>query len=127
MEVVVIEGRVQGFDPRYQLLTLALPGSSLSVRVAHSPVAEGRALRFRVLARDVSLSLEKQRDSSILNLLPARVVEEFPAANPAHVLVRLDVEGVPMLARITRFSRDQLGFCPGQSIWAQIKSVALLA
>src|SRR5690606_28304882 len=96
-------------------------------RVAHSPVAEGRALRFRVLARDVSLSLEKQRDSSILNLLPARVVEEFPAANPAHVLVRLDVEGVPMLARITRFSRDQLGLCPGQSIWAQIKSVALLA
>ncbi|QEY64383.1 molybdenum ABC transporter ATP-binding protein [Metapseudomonas lalkuanensis] len=124
---VVIEGCVQGFDPRYQLLTLALPGSSLSVRVAHSPVAEGRALRFRVLARDVSLSLEKQRDSSILNLLPARVVEEFPAANPAHVLVRLDVDGAPMLARITRFSRDQLGLYPGQSIWAQIKSVALLA
>ncbi|MBD2840214.1 molybdenum ABC transporter ATP-binding protein [Pseudomonas sp. JM0905a] len=124
---VVIEGRVQGFDARYQLLTLALPGSSLSVRVAHSPVTEGRALRFRVLARDVSLSLEKQRDSSILNLLPARVVEEFPAANPAHVLVRLDVDGAPMLARITRFSRDQLGLYPGQSIWAQIKSVALLA
>jgi molybdate transport system ATP-binding protein len=124
---VVIEGRVQGFDARYQLLTLALPGSSLSVRVAHSPVAEGRALRFRVLARDVSLSLEKQRDSSILNLLPARVVEAFPAANPAHVLVRLDVDGAPMLARITRFSRDQLGLYPGQAIWAQIKSVALLA
>ncbi|WP_028626306.1 molybdenum ABC transporter ATP-binding protein [Metapseudomonas resinovorans] len=124
---VVIEGRVQGFDARYQLLTLGLPGSSLSVRVAHSPVAEGRSLRFRVLARDVSLSLEKQRDSSILNLLPARMVEESPAANPAHVLVRLDVDGTPMLARITRFSRDQLGLYPGQSLWAQIKSVALLA
>ncbi|MNT62572.1 molybdate transporter ATP-binding protein [compost metagenome] len=124
---VVIEGRVQGFDARYQLLALTLPGSSLGVRVAHSPVAEGRTLRFRVLARDVSLSLEKQRDSSILNLLPARVVEEMPAANPAHVLVRLDVDGTPLLARITRFSRDQLGLYPGQSIWAQIKSVALLA
>jgi molybdate transport system ATP-binding protein len=118
---------VQGFDERYRLLTLALPGSSLSVRVAHSPVAKGSTLRFRVLARDVSLSLDKQRDSSILNLLPARVVEESPAANPAHVLVRLDVDGSPMLARITRYSRDQLGLHPGLSIWAQIKSVALLA
>ncbi|MDH4580605.1 molybdenum ABC transporter ATP-binding protein [Pseudomonas sp. BN415] len=124
---VVIEGRVQGFDARYQLLTLGLPGSSLSVRVAHSPVAEGRSLRFRVLARDVSLSLEKQRDSSILNLLPARVLEESSAANPAHVLVRLEVDGTPILARITRFSRDQLGLYPGQPLWAQIKSVALLA
>ncbi|WP_342243971.1 molybdenum ABC transporter ATP-binding protein [Pseudomonas sp. OTU5201] len=124
---VVIEGRVQGFDARYQLLTLGLPGSSLSVRVAHSPVAESRTLRFRVLARDVSLSLEKQRDSSILNLLPARMVEESPAANAAHVLVRLDVDGTPMLARITRFSRDQLDLYPGQTLWAQIKSVALLA
>lgn len=124
---VVIEGRVQSFDARYQLLSLALPGSSLSMRVAHSPVTAGRPLRFRVLARDVSLSLERQRDSSILNLLPARVVEEMPAANPAHVLVRLDVDGTAMLARITRFSRDQLGLYPGQSIWAQIKSVALLA
>ncbi|WP_271411155.1 molybdenum ABC transporter ATP-binding protein [Pseudomonas sp. Q1-7] len=124
---VVIEGRVRGFDAGYQLLTLALPGSELSVRVAHSPVVEGRTLRFRVLARDVSLSLERQRDSSILNLLPARVVEETPAANPAHVLVRLEVEGTSMLARITRFSRDQLGLHPGQALWAQIKSVALLA
>jgi molybdate transport system ATP-binding protein len=95
--------------------------------VAHPPVPEGRSLRLRVLARDVSLSLDRQRDSSILNLLPARVVGLSDAANPAQVLVRLDVDGTPLLARITRFSRDQLGLHPGQSIWAQIKSVALLA
>ncbi|WP_375739805.1 molybdenum ABC transporter ATP-binding protein [Pseudomonas boanensis] len=124
---VVIEGRVQSFDAHYQLLSLALPGGALSVRVAHSPVAEGHPLRFRILARDVSLSLEKQRDSSILNLLPARVVAEAPAANPAHVLVRLEADGTPLLARITRYSRDQLGLYPGQALWAQIKSVALLA
>ncbi|OWJ89309.1 molybdenum ABC transporter ATP-binding protein [Pseudomonas sp. A46] len=124
---VVIEGRVRGFDERYQLLALGLSGSALVVRVAHPPVPEGRSLRLRVLARDVSLSLDRQRDSSILNLLPARVVDLSDAANPAQVLVRLDVDGTPLLARITRFSRDQLGLHPGQSIWAQIKSVALLA
>jgi len=38
----------------------------------------------------------------------------------------LDMQGTPLLARITRYSSEQLGLRPGQSVWAQIKSVALL-
>ena len=53
--------------------------------------------------------------------------DEIPADNAAHVLVRLDVAGSPLLARITRFSRDQLSLHPGQQLWAQIKAVAVLA
>ncbi|MNV74021.1 molybdate transporter ATP-binding protein [compost metagenome] len=55
-----------------------------------------------------------------------RVRESRPAANPAHVLVSLDAGGNALLARITRFSADQLGLHPGQVLFAQIKSVALL-
>jgi len=44
----------------------------------------------------------------------------------AHVLVRLDAGGTPLLARITRRSADQLGIAPGLPLWAQIKAVALL-
>ncbi|MDW3715216.1 MULTISPECIES: molybdenum ABC transporter ATP-binding protein [unclassified Pseudomonas] len=124
---VVIEGRVIGHDADYQLFTLGLPGSGLSMRVAHAPAEAGRRVRFKVQARDVSLSLQRQADSSILNLLPATVCEAIPADNAAHVLVRLEVDGNPLLARITRYSRDQLGLHPGQQLWAQIKSVALLA
>lgn len=124
---VVVEGRVVAHDAAYQLLTLGLPDSGLSVRVAHAPAEAGRRVRFTVRARDVSLSLQRQADSSILNLLPATVRDSIPADNAAHVLVRLDVEGTPLLARITRYSHDQLGLHPGQAVWAQIKSVALLA
>lgn len=124
---VVVEGRVVAHDAAYQLLTLGLPDSGLGVRVAHAPAEAGRRVRFTVRARDVSLSLQRQADSSILNLLPARVRDSIPADNAAHVLVRLDVEGTPLLARITRYSHDQLGLHPGQAVWAQIKSVALLA
>lgn len=124
---VVVEGRVIGHDPEYDLLSLGLPDSGLSMRVAHAPAEHGRRVRFKVRARDVSLSLQRQADSSILNLLPATVREAIPADNAAHVLVRLDVDGTAMLARITRYSRDQLGLHPGQQLWAQIKSVALLA
>jgi molybdate transport system ATP-binding protein len=124
---VVIEGHVSAYDADYQLLTLQLPNTDLSIRVAHSPMAEGQALRCKVQARDVSLSLQGAEQSSILNRLPVTVISEIGADNAAHVLIRLNAAGTPLLARITRYSRDQLGVHPGQQLWAQIKAVAVLA
>jgi molybdate transport system ATP-binding protein len=124
---VVISGTVSAYDEHYQLLTLQLPASTLQMRVAHAPLAVGKALRIKVQARDVSLSLQAEEHSSILNRLPVTVTQEIAADNSAHVLVRLDADGTPLLARITRFSRDQLQLHPGQALWAQIKAVAVLA
>ena len=78
-------------------------------------------------ARDVSLTLQRPQQSSILNLLPATVTELAPTDTPAHLLVRLDVGGNPLLARITRYSCEQLGLRVGEGVWAQVKSVAVLA
>lgn len=124
---VVINGTVSAYDTHYQLLSLQLPDSPLQIRVAHAPLDLGKHLRFKVQARDVSLSLQAEEHSSILNRLPVTVTQEIPADNNAHVLVRLDAGGTPLLARITRFSRDQLQLHPGQVLWAQIKAVAVLA
>ncbi|NMZ09854.1 molybdenum ABC transporter ATP-binding protein [Pseudomonas proteolytica] len=124
---VVINGTVSSHDAHYQLLTLQLPDSPLQMRVAHAPLDLGKHLRFKVQARDVSLSLQPGEHSSILNCLPVTVTQEIPADNSAHVLVRLDAAGTPLLARITRYSRDQLQVHPGQALWAQIKAVAVLA
>lgn len=124
---VVINGTVSAYDAHYQLLTLQLPASQLQMRVAHAPLALGKQLRFKIQARDVSLSLQAEEHSSILNRLPVTVTQEIPADNAAHVLVSLDAAGTPLLARITRYSRDQLQLHPGQTLWAQIKAVAVLA
>ncbi|MGR3885430.1 molybdenum ABC transporter ATP-binding protein [Pseudomonas sp. 1152_12] len=124
---VVINGTVSAYDEHYQLLTLRLPDSPLQIRVAHTTLLLGKQLRVKVQARDVSLSLQAQESSSILNRLPVTVTGEISADNNAHVLVRLDAGGTPLLARITRFSRDQLRLQPGQTLWAQIKAVAVLA
>ncbi|QXQ16138.1 molybdenum ABC transporter ATP-binding protein [Pseudomonas tolaasii] len=124
---VVINGSVSAYDEHYQLLTLQLPGCPLQIRVAHAPLALGKQLRVKIQARDVSLSLQAEEHSSILNRLPVMVTEEMSAENNAHVLVRLDAGGTPLLARITRFSRDQLQLHRGQTLWAQIKAVAVLA
>lgn len=124
---VIIEGQVSAYDAKYQLLSLQLPATAMNIRVTHAPMAVGQALRCKVHARDISLALHNSEASSILNRLPVTVVSELAADNAAHVLIRLDAGGTPLLARITRFSRDQLGIHPGQHLWAQIKAVAVLA
>lgn len=121
---VVLEGRVLGHDPDYGLLSLGM--GEQSVLLAHAPLPPGQALRIKVLARDVSLSLERQH-SSILNVLPATVAEIAPSRSPAQVLIRLDLGGTALLARITRYSRERLALQPGSRVWAQLKSVAVLA
>lgn len=124
---VVVTGRVIAYDDHYQLLTLQLPDCLLQIRVAHTPMALGTQLRVKIQARDVSLSHQAQAHSSILNRLPVTVIQDVAADNSAHALVRLDAAGTPLLARITRFSRDQLNVQPGQVLWAYIKAVAVLA
>ncbi|MFJ4193920.1 molybdenum ABC transporter ATP-binding protein [Pseudomonas sp. NPDC089534] len=124
---VVIEGRVSAYDADYQLLSLQLPDTLMNIRVPHAPMDIGQPLRCKVQARDISLSLLEPEHSSILNRLPVTVVSELAGDNAAHVLIRLDAGGTPLLARITRYSRDHLGVHQGQRLWAQIKAVAVLA
>ncbi|WP_148714095.1 molybdenum ABC transporter ATP-binding protein [Chitinolyticbacter meiyuanensis] len=85
----------------------------------------GSSLRLRIAARDVSIALSDQADTSIVNRLPARVARLAPAAQTAHMLVELDCHGTMLVARITRRSTAQLQLAPGMAVWAQIKSVAL--
>ncbi len=121
---VVIDTVVGEHDETYHLTRLDFAGGAISV--ARQPHALGHRMRLRIHARDVSLALERHIDSSILNILPARVVE-IADENPAQVMVRLDAGDVPLLARITRKSSALLGLKPGMAVFAQVKSVALLA
>jgi molybdate transport system ATP-binding protein len=126
---VVFEGIVGGYDSAYGLLTLTLPGSGAKLAVVHAPMAEGRTMRVAVKARDVSLltGTHEHERSSVLNVLPATVVGIAQDANPSQAVVRLDVDGSPLLARVTRYSLDRLGIVEGTRLWAQVKAVSLLA
>lgn len=121
---VVFEARIEAHEPADHLTRLRFAGGSLLVpQQAGSP---GQVLRCRIHARDVSLALERPAHSSILNLIPAVVIDAADSHNPAQVLVRLDAGGVRLLARITRRSWNALGLAPGQRVWAQVKAAALL-
>ncbi|HNQ04528.1 MAG TPA: molybdenum ABC transporter ATP-binding protein [Thiobacillaceae bacterium] len=121
---VVLEACVLEQDPVWGLARVAFTGGSLWVRDAGH--ALGQAVRVRILARDVSLTLTRHEGTSILNILPARLEDMAEDGHPAQVLARLSVAGSPLLARLTRRSVHALGLHAGMPVHAQIKAVALI-
>jgi molybdate transport system ATP-binding protein len=121
---VVLDAVVAERDATWHLARADFAGGQFWVRDAGFPV--GHPVRVRVLARDVSLALEKHTGTSILNTLPANVVEIAEDAHPALVLVKLELGASPLVARLTKRSAAALDLRPGHAVWAQIKAVALL-
>lgn len=119
----VLEAEVIGFEEEFHLLKLQFAGGCLLV--PNPPMELGRRMRVRVAARDVSLTLKPAEDSSIQNILPAKV-EEVLETGASQVTVRLRMGETPWLARITRKSAVGLGLEPGVGVYAQVKSVVLL-
>ncbi len=121
---VVILAHIAERDSRWHLARAEFAGASLWVK--DQGLALGQQVRLRVLARDISLAKARHEDQSTLNLLPARVTEIASGDHPAVVLVRVLVGTTPLLARLTARSVDALGLAPGEPIWVQVKSVAVL-
>ncbi|MBL7003678.1 MAG: molybdenum ABC transporter ATP-binding protein [Gammaproteobacteria bacterium] len=120
----IIHAEVIGFDETYHLTHLSFAAGTISV--ASQGLKLGDKVRLRLMARDVSLTLEHQKGTSILNIFPA-TVEELIDVGEAQVTVRLLAGDVPMLSKITRKSAADLNLSKGKSVFAQVKSVALLS
>ena len=122
---VSVDGTVGGYDSGYGLLTLNVAGGSFTV--PSTALASGTHRRIQIAARDVSISTVPA-ESTILNVVPARILAMSPAGEH-EVVVTLglgrDGSGTKLLARVTRQSCDRLALAVGRSIYAQIKSVAL--
>lgn len=120
----LIEATVAGHDDEYELTYMDFAGGRFTV--TRKDLTVGSNVRLRVAARDVSLTLEHQSGTSILNIFPA-TVEEITGEGAAQVMVRLLLGSVPMLARVTRKSASVLDLKPGRLVYVQAKSVALLS
>ncbi|MEF2551606.1 molybdenum ABC transporter ATP-binding protein [Aurantimonas sp. A2-1-M11] len=89
----------------------------------------GQAVRVRIVASDVSLARERATQSSILNLVPTRVVG-IDAVGEAEANVRLaiaDGRSSHFVARVSRRSVIGMNLQEGERVFAQIKSVSLVA
>jgi len=134
---VVLDGVVGERDERWQLARLDVAcgtGSAFGLWARDQGLPLGHRVRVRVLARDVSLTRAPQTGTSIGNQLRGTVEAIADDEHPALALVRVRVgkgeggaeQGAPLVARLTRRSAHALGLAPGQPVWAQVKTVALM-
>ena len=119
----LIDAGIVAHDAPYHLSSAEFSGGMLLLPRQTATI--GARVRIRIQARDVSLSLAPQRDTSILNSIAVTVTELSDDA-PGQVMVGLDADGTRILARITRKSAVAMGLQPGLRVHAQIKGVAIL-
>ena len=119
----VIEAVVGRHDNDFDLSYLDFPSGCFAVARNHLPLDQ--AVRLQIKASDVSITLEHQSNTSILNIFAA-TVDKIAAEGKAKVTVRLTLGSIPILARITRKSALDLCLEPGKLVYVQVKSVALL-
>jgi molybdate transport system ATP-binding protein len=116
----IVTARVAGQDPDdlTRLETAAGP-----IWLPQLPVAPGTLVRLRIMAQDVMIALDRPADISALNVLPATI--ESLSASAGGVLLRLDIAGEILLARITARSANALALTPGKRVHAVLKAVAV--
>ena len=120
----IATGTVVEHDTRYGLSRLDVEGQSIWVNLIAAPLGQQR--RIRIPARDVSICCERPQATSILNVLPVTLTEVETSSGPS-VLLRLQLGDQFLLARLTRKSAETLNLRPGDALFAQIKSAALLS
>ena len=119
---MVVAAGIVRHDADYDLTECRIDGATLQIPGDLGP--PGTTRRLRILARDVSLVTGQPGRTSVLNLLPATIAS-VEALDRSHVVLLLDVGHAQLLSTITRKSWDGMGLAIGQSLFAQIKAVAL--
>lgn len=123
-----LNATVTSYDERYGLATMKVDGRHFVVPMPYT--ASGSRHYLTVAASNVSLAREPARATTILNILPARIMSTA-AANDYEtvVLLRLGADGTGcrLLARVTRRSWDDLGLVEDAGVFCQVKSVSLMS
>ncbi len=131
----LIEARICDHVPDDLLCRLEFAGGTLVLpQTRTTPLPTGTQVRVRIQARDVSVSLQKPEQTSVLNILSATVVD-MSEDGPGQVLLGLQlgnaeqgttINTTRLLSRISQLSARRLCIAPGMALYAQIKGVAMV-
>jgi molybdate transport system ATP-binding protein len=117
----VISAIVDGHDQVDGLTRLSFTGGIL--RVPRIEMAVGRELRIRIRARDVSVALNKPKNISINNVFPG-IIKEIGEDQGSQIDILIDT-GMPIWARVSRYSKKRLNLDVGTPVHVMIKAVAI--
>lgn len=120
----VVAVTIGAVDREWHLTRADFAGGSLWLPDYGPPV--GHQTRVRILARDVSVAHTFPEDSSIQNVFRGSVNAIGNDEHPGLMLVRIQVGNTMLLSKMTKRDAAMLEFSVGQTVWAQVKSAALL-
>ncbi len=124
---VILDGQVIAEDPQMHLSQVLISTSlNLSLWVRQTDLRLGQSARIRVLARDVSLTLEQPNQTSILNIIRGEIISIGSDHDMAMVLIQILIDEQIVLARITKRSLSILELKPQDRVFVQIKSAAIV-
>ena len=122
----VITAQVHAGEENHHLIQLALGhGGFLWVNSPSLGHATGEKIRLRIYARDISITRQPASDSSILNILPAKIIDIIDLGK-GQAILKLHCYQQILLARLTNKSIEQLKLTKGDHVFAQIKGIAIL-
>lgn len=121
---VILNGRVVEKDSHWKLMKVAF--ANRDIWIPDSEECLNQIVRVRILAKDVSLSLNKHDDTSIINRIPATIMAIKSDQGKTMSLVKLEIGTEYLVAKMTQKSVHHLNLCKNMKVWAQIKSVALI-
>ena len=107
----------------YHLTRVDFVGGTLSLPIIAATI--GTKLRVQIYARDVSITLDLPTATSILNVLPARIIG-ISDDNKGQSVIQLQVSNQILLAHITLKSLLLLNLQIGMSVYVQIKGTSIL-
>ncbi len=123
---VTLDAVVSNHDDQYGLATLDVAGGSFTVPMEQPTI--GSRHRLTVRAGDISLARDVPQSTTVLNILPCRILSATASEHEMVAVLGLgaDGTGARILARVTRKSWDTLRLSEGMNVYAQAKSVALV-
>lgn len=124
----LFESELVSHHPNYALSEINLaPGTTLWVQSIDANV--GDLLRLQIRANDVSIATKKPLNTSIRNILPAKIAgihTNSSGKDKQSVSIQLNLGAKHYLnATITHWALDELQLVIGQSVYAQIKGVSV--
>ncbi|HWZ61850.1 MAG TPA: molybdenum ABC transporter ATP-binding protein [Steroidobacteraceae bacterium] len=117
----VVTGVVTAVDKVAGTVELGVGAGKLQVSLRDAPI--GSRVRVQLLARDIILATQPIQGLSVRNALLGTVTDIVPD-DAAAVLVRVDVGGPVLLARITESARAALKLRAGDAVWALVKAMS---
>ncbi|HEY9050534.1 MAG TPA: molybdenum ABC transporter ATP-binding protein [Gammaproteobacteria bacterium] len=119
----ILQGSVMSTDGKHCISTVQCKDHQLII--SGKLLTAGQQVRILVHAKDVSISLSHAKDSSILNIIPAKIYKVH-APNNGKKLVECVTGSTHMLAMLSIRSVENLKLFKDAEVFVQIKATAIV-